>query len=470
MKHQELTSLTITQAAEAIRQKVLSPVDLVHAELERIQKVDKKLNSFLTLLADESLEEARKAEKMISAGRYIGPLHGIPIGLKDLYYTKGVLTTAGSRVMEDFVPMEDATVVRKLRSAGAIIMGKLNMDEFARGGTNENPHFGVCRNPWNLDRVPGGSSGGSAAAISAGLVMGALGSDTGGSVRIPAALCGIVGLKPTYGRVSAYGVVPLSWTCDHVGPMTRTVADTVIMLQAIAGRDTKDLSTSAKNVPDYSKALRKTVKGLRIATLKEFSSLAVDDQVSRAFNEAVKVLQGLGVVIEEVSLPFIVYADTISDIVISAEAAAFHEPYLKRVPEKYGPRVRDRNELGFAIRAVSYIKAQRARTVLNQGLRDVFKKVDAIISPTCSIPAPEFGQSTYKVGSVEEPMLGALAKFTRLFNVTGSPAISVPCGFSSDGLPIALQIVGRAFDEAGLFTIAHAYESASDWHLRRPPV
>jgi len=470
MKYQELIDMTIVDSANAIRRKIISPVELVNAELERIEKIDKKLNSFLTLFADQAIREAKKAESKIVAGEYLGVLHGIPLGLKDLYYTKNLPTTAGSQVIKDFLPIEDATVVAKLKSAGAIILGKLNMDEFARGATNENVHYGVCRNPWDLERSPGGSSGGSGAAVSAGLVKGALGSDTAGSIRIPSALCGIVGLKPTYGLVSIYGVVPLGWTCDHVGPMTRTVSDNAEMLSVIAGVDSKDPGTRKVDIPDYSKSLQKSVKGLKIATLKEFSDLSVDPEVSKSFHNAIKILEDLGINIEEISIPFSLYATAISDIVIGAESASFHEPYLKTVPEKYSARLRDRNELGFAISAVSYIKAQRARTILHKHFEQTFNNIDAIISPTCAITAPKFGQTTYKVGNVEESMLGALAKFTRLFNVSGNPSITVPCGFSSEGLPIGLQIVGKSFDELGILNIAHAYESASAWHLSPPIV
>ena len=466
MKFQELIDMTIVDSADAIRRKVISPVELVEAELAHIQNIDQKLNSFLNVFGDEAIMEAKNAERKILGGEYLGVLHGIPIGLKDLYYTKNHPTTAGSKVIKDFVPLEDATVVTKFKTAGAIILGKLNMDEFARGATNENLHYGVCRNPWDLERSPGGSSGGSGAAVSARLIKGALGSDTGGSIRIPASLCGIVGLKPTYGLVSIYGVVPLGWTCDHVGPMTRTVADSAEMLKVIAGEDPKDPGTRKVDIPDYKEALGKSVKGLKIATLKEFSNLSVDPDVSKSFHDAIKILQELGISVEEISIPFSLYATAISDIIIGAESASFHEPYLKSVPEKYSARLRDRNELGFSISAVSYIKAQRARTILYKYFEEAFNQVDAIISPTCAITAPKFGQTTYKVDSIEESMLGALAKFTRLFNVSGNPSISVPCGTSSEGLPIGLQIVGKAFDEAGILNIAHAYETASAWDQR----
>ena len=461
MKDDDLCHLTIAEASDLIRSRQLSPVDLVQAHLERIDEIDGKLNSFLTLLSEQALEDARTAEAQIASGRYLGPLHGIPIGLKDLYYTRGVLTTAGSRVFEDFVPQEDAVVVAKLRSGGAIIMGKLNLDEFARGGTNENPHFGPCRNPWDLERVPGGSSGGSGAAVIAGLAMGALGSDTGGSIRIPAALCGIVGLKPTYGLLSTDGVVPLAWTLDHAGPMTRTVTDNAIMLNGMLSQSTTDTI-----VPE----LNRDIRGLRLGILKELSSLALDPEVERVFGEAVKELEGLGARIEDISMPSFADAAFISAVIVGAEAFAFHQPHLKATPEKYGPGVRDRNESGAVILAADYVKAQRARTALVQQFNDVFATLDAIISPTCAVPAPLIGSKTVPVGGEEESMLVALAKLTRGFNVTGNPALSVPCGFTEAGLPVGLQIVGRPFDEGDVLRVGHNYQNATGWHLMRPPL
>ena len=465
---QEICFLSIADLSELVRKREVSPVEVVQAHLGRIDELDGKLNSFITLLKDESLKAAQEAEKAIRSNNYLGPLHGIPIGLKDLYYTKGILTTAGSGVLSDFVPKRDATVVERLKKAGAIIIGKLNMDEFARGATNENPHFGPCHNPWDLQCVTGGSSGGSGAAVSAGLCMGALGSDTGGSVRIPASLCGIVGLKPTYGLVSRYGVVPLSWTLDHVGPMTRTVQDNAIMMNVMAGYDPQDPASSDTPMPDLTQGLEEGIKGLRLGILKEISLDGVDSEVRNAVNEATTLLERLGASVEEVSVPLLSYSDAISSAIVMGEASAYHAPYLKTRPEGYGARVRARNEAGLGLLATQYIKAQRARTLLNQQMNLALKQVDALVTPTSGIGAPQIGQKTVKIDGTEEPILVALAKLTRTFNITGTPAISIPCGFTSAGLPIGLQLIGRPFHEATLFKVAHAYESNTDWHNRRP--
>ncbi len=470
MAGQELWFLSIEALSRLIRKGEVSPVEVVRAHLERIGKLDGKLNSFVTLLGEESLEAARRAEEAVGSGDYLGPLHGIPIGLKDLYYTKGVLTTGGSRVLADFVPSYDATVVERLRQGGAVIIGKLNMDEFARGATNENPYLGPCHNPWDLRHVTGGSSGGSGAAVSAGLCMGALGSDTGGSVRIPASLCGIVGLKPTYGRVSRYGVVPLSWTLDHVGPMTRSVRDTALMMNVMAGYDPRDPASSNVPVPDFTQGLEGGIKGLRLGVVEELSSEAVDPEIRDAVRGALALLERLGASIEEVSVPSMCYSEAISAAVVMGEAAAYHAPYLKTCPDDYGDRVRTRNEVGLGLPATQYIKAQQARTLLSREVGQVLSSVDAIVTPTTAIAAPRIGQEKIKVEGFEEPVQAALAKLTRSFNVTGTPAVSLPCGFTSTGLPIGLQIVGRPFDEATVLRIASAYEANTDWHVRRPPI
>ncbi len=470
MKAEELCYLSIARLSKLIREKEVSPVEVVEAHLSRIEEVDGKLNSFITLMKDEALDSARQAEKSIQSGRYLGPLHGIPIGLKDLYYTKGVKTTGGSKILADFVPDHDAAVVEKFHEAGAIIIGKLQMHEFAYGPTSENPHYGPARNPWNTEHITGGSSGGSGAAVATGLCAGALGSDTGGSIRIPAALCGITGLKPTYGRVSRYGVLPLSWSLDTVGPMTRSAEDAALVLNAIAGYDERDPASANEPVPDFTASMDEGARGLRVGVPKEYFFDVIDPEVREAVDRATTVLEELGASVEEVSLPVLNYSAAISSPILGAEAAAFHQPYLSSRLDDYSPETRARLEVAALTRAVDYVKAQRARSYFNHEVAQVMKRVDLLVAPTCPLGATQIGQRTAQVGETSDTVMGFLTRLTRPFNITGTPAISVPCGFTSAGLPIGFQIAGRPFEEATVTRAAHAYQTATDWHTRRPTV
>ena len=465
----DICYLTIAETSDLIAGKQLSPVQVVDAHLERIHETDARLNSFITLLKTESVAAAKAAEADIQAGRYRGPLHGIPIGLKDLYYTRGVRTTIGSKIMSDFVPDEDATVVEKFREAGAVILGKLQMHEFAIGSSSENPHYGPAHNPWDTDRVTGGSSGGSASAVASGQCMGALGTDTGGSVRIPASLCGIVGLKPTFGRVSKYGVFPAAWSLDTVGPMTRTVRDAAIVLNAIAGHDPRDPSSSPREHGDFAAELGKDVSGVRIGIPREHFFDVIDEEVKGAMMEAARVLEGLGASVEEVSIPLLEYAEQIGTI-SSAEAAEVHSDNLRDRAGDFDPEVRARLEMGALTTAVQYVRAQRARAAINRQVRQTMERVDILLTPTTAVTAPPIGQKMVTVGDREEPRLPLLSRLTRPFNLGGVPTISVPCGFTSGGMPIGLQLAGRPFEEAAVLRVAHAYEQATDWHRRRPPL
>jgi len=465
----ELTRLGIAEAGEQIRRRALSPVELTRAYLDRIQQEDGALRAYIAVLSDPALAAARTAEKEIARGGYRGPLHGIPIALKDLFMTRGIPTTCGSRILKAWVPDADAAVATRLYAAGAILLGKLNMHEFAYGPTGVNPHYGTPKNPWDRARMPGGSSSGSGVAVAAGLAAGALGTDTGGSVRIPASLCGIVGLKPTYGRVSRAGVIPLAWSLDHVGPMTRTVADAALLLQVLAGRDPADPSTADVPVPDYRRALEGGVRGLRLGLPKDLFFERLDPEVRAAVLGAARSLEGLGASVEEVPLPRIPHAGPASFAIIASEATAYHEPYLKTRAALYGADVRARLTAGQFVLATQYLKAQRARQVIRAEVDEVLGRVHALLLPTTPIPAPLLGAREVTVDGVTEDVRWWLIRCTRPINVTGHPALSVPCGFTAGGLPIGLQLVGRHFDEAMLLRIGRAFEAVSPAKGRRPP-
>ena len=470
MQVTDLFYLTIAEASGLLRDRRLSPVELVDAHLRRIQETDGGLNSFVTLLADEAVAEARSAEAEIGAGRYRGPLHGIPFGLKDLFYTSGVRTTVGSRTMADFVPDWDATVTERLKDSGAVLMGKLHMREFAMGPISDNPYLGTARNPWDTERTTGGSSCGSGSSVAAGQCMGALGSDTGGSVRIPASLCGIVGLKPTFGRVSRRGVFPLSWSMDTVGVMTRGVEDAALMLNAIAGHDPLDTSSSVEPAGDFTSTLGQDVVGLRLGISSEFFYDVVDAEVRESVKEAARVLEGLGASVEEVSIPLAGDVVAISTPISGAESSDVHWERLLEHPDEISEYARGRLEAGALVTGVDYVRAQQVRTVFNRQMEDAFGRVDILLTPTTPVAAPRIGEETVQVGEATEQVIPLLSRLTRPFNLPGTPAVTVPCGFTSAGLPIGLQLAGRLFDEATVLRVAYAYEQATGWHKRRPPL
>jgi aspartyl-tRNA(Asn)/glutamyl-tRNA(Gln) amidotransferase subunit A len=464
----DLTSMTIAEAARQIASNALSPVELTQAALERIERLNPRLNAFLTLLPEQAMAAAHAAEREIRAGRRRGPLHGIPIGLKDLCATKGIRTTSGSKLLRDTVPTEDATVARRWAEAGTILLGKLHMNEFAYGPDGDNVHDGPAHNPWNTDHMTGGSSSGSGAAVAASLCLGALGTDTGGSIRIPAALCGIVGLKPTYGRVSRYGITPLSWSLDHAGPMAKTVADVALLLQAIAGPDVNDPSTARRPVPDYPAALTGEVRGLRLGVPREYFFEGLAPEVERAVRDAIEVLRGLGASVREVSWPALRYTTLAALILVLVEASAFHEPWIRTQPEAYQPDIALRLKWGLFVPAAAYLKAQRLRARLCQDAARLWADVDVLAVPATAIAAPRLGQTQVHLGQRQTSTREALLRLMRPFNLTGLPAISVPCGLTSAGLPIGLQIAGKPFDEATVLRVAHAYEQHTEWHRRHP--
>jgi aspartyl-tRNA(Asn)/glutamyl-tRNA(Gln) amidotransferase subunit A len=466
MTSNELCYLTITEAAAGLRRKDFSTLELAEACLNRIASVDGKLHSFITVTAELAGEQARRADSELRAGADRGPLHGIPIALKDLYATKGILTTCHSAVLQSWIPDHDATATVKLAEAGTVLLGKLGMHEFAFGGPSVDAPFPAVRNPWNTAHVTGGSSSGSGAALAAGLCYGALGSDTGGSIRNPAAHCGIVGIKPTYGRVSRYGVVPLSWSLDHAGPMARSVEDCAIMLQTLAGYDAKDPASANAAAPDFSGGLRRGIRGLRVGVPRANwfdENLGVARETESVYNAALKTLQELGADIIEIDGKAFSQARKANQTILIAEAYAYHEKTFQKTPEKFGTSVRRRMLEGAFLSAADYLTAQRARAVLNERMQGNFARVDVFATPTVARPPDAFD-------TLDPNEQNLRPSFTNPFNLTGLPTISVPCGFTEGNLPVGLQIVAPAFDEATCFRVAYAYEQATDWHQKRPPV
>jgi len=469
MKADELTALTIAEAGELIRKKSLSPVEIAAACLERVERYDKRLSAYITVLGDSAMAEARQAEQAIARGEYLGPLHGIPLALKDTFAMRGVRVTAGSKLLENNVLDYDSAVIERLRKAGVVFLGTLNMHEFAYGATNSNPFYGFARNPWDQERIPGGSSGGSAVAVAASMCLGSIGTDAGGSVRLPSSLCGIVGLKPTFGRISRFGTLALSLTMDHNGPMTKTVTDAAIILDAVAGPDPRDPGCASRPVARYREELAGGVSGLKIGLPKEYFAEAMDDQVRAAVTAAVKKLSSLGAVVEEVSLPHCSrYAPPTFVALAMTEASSVHARDLRSKPNEYSPETRELLHMGMLIPARRYVQAQRVRTLLVRDLDEALKRVDVIVMPTSTIPAPRIGERTVSLNGKSINVIAALTRLTSLFNMTGLPCVSVPCGFTSEGLPIGMQIAGKAFAESTVLRVGHAYETSTNWRERRP--
>ncbi len=462
---------SIAQIAAQIRKGDISPVELIEGTLEAIDQCEPQLNAFITVFHDESLERARQAETEIRDGTDLGPLHGMPIALKDIIYVEGTQSTAGSNFFSHESPRFDAALVSRLKDAGAVIIGKTNLHEFAFGVTTENPHFGATANPWDTSRVPGGSSGGSAAAVVAGCCAGALGSDTGGSIRIPAAVCGHVGLKPTFGRVSVHGVLELAQSLDTVGPMCRYVHDIALMMNTLAGYDPRDVHSENQPVLDYTEGLEQPIRGRRAGIPKQHFFDNVDPEVERLVREAIKVLEELGVDIVELDLPSAEAGHEVTLTLLTAEAGQFHQERLATHREDYGVDVRELLEDGLALSATDYVKAVRVREVARREFSEAFGAVDCILSPTAPVPAPLRSTHDLSGGSESNRIRPRLTRNTRLINLLGLPSISVPCGFaqventdSEEGLPVGLQISGPWWSEKTLLQIAHAYECATSWH------
>jgi len=456
--HVELFYLSAAELSRRIERRAVSPVEIVTALLDRIARYNGTLYSYITVCGDAAVRDAREAEHEIAAGRRRGPLHGLPIAQKDIIFTRGVRTTCHSRALLEFVPEFDATVVGRLAGAGTILLGKTNTTEFATGGTDV---FGVPVNPWDTSRFTGGSSAGSGNALAAGLAVLATGSDTGGSIRGPASYCGIVGLKPTYGRVSRHGVFPLSWSMDHVGPMARTVEDCALLLHAMAGQDPLDPTSSARPVPDYAGGLDGGVRGLRLGVPVQFFFERIDPDVDRLVRAALGRLEELGARLEPVDLPRAADSYPAGRVLIASEAFGVHAPRMRRQCRDYGPRARRRIAAGAFFTAAEYQQAAQIRALWCRELSQVLERVDAVVTPTMPTPA-----ITVEVQAAGPPP--DIGKFTQPFNVTGHPALSVPCGFAAGGLPVAVQVVGRMFDEQTLLRIGHTYEQHTEWHTRHP--
>ena len=471
MDKSQIPFLSATELAGLIKARELSPVEATESYLERIGQVDGALNSYITVTAEQAMTEARQAEKEIASGNYRSPMHGVPVAVKDQFNTKGILTTGGSSILKDFVPDEDATVMAKLKLAGSVLLGKLNMSEFAMGDAFHHP-YGRPRNPWDLTRNPGTSSSGSGAATAASLCATSLGEDTAGSIRGPAAFCGLAGIRPTWGRVSRYGVLGSTWSMDAVGPISRTVADCAMTLGAIAGYDPKDPYTVDLPVPDYLAELEGGIEGLKVGVIAErVHSNAVDPQVREAVIRAVGQLGELGASVEEVTVPLIAQSAAISTAIIYADAAGVHRRGIDNHLGDYDYNIQVRLLAGSILPAQAHQKAVRLRHLLRQQILDALDRVDVLVMPTSSVaasPIPKAAGISSKQEFLE--MLGGRRSFTAPFNLANVPAISVNCGFTAESLPVGLQIAGKPFAESTLFRAAHAYEQATGWHTRRPPL
>jgi aspartyl-tRNA(Asn)/glutamyl-tRNA(Gln) amidotransferase subunit A len=463
---------SLTETAGQLRRGVIGSEELARLLLERIARVDPLLNCFITLTGERALEQAHAQDANWLGGEQPGPLAGVPLALKDLFQTRGVRTTAGSTFFQDWIPDENAASVQRLEDAGAVQLGKLNMHEIALGVTNVNPHYGACRNPWDPERIPGGSSGGSAAALAAGLCFGSLGSDTGGSIRIPSSLCGIVGLKPTTGRVSLRGVVPLSWNLDHAGPMARRVEDAARLLQIVAGYDPDDSASLPVPVDDYDGRIKEGVKGWRIALASDEYFNQADPQVLAAVQAAAQVFESLGAHVTAVPFPGASLATaqivTVQQSALAnsqmttSDGAAFHRERLQEHPEGFGEDVLKRLQQGAALTSSEYILARRTQALVKRQFERFFEHWDILLTPTTPITAPLIAGPD----ALEQARL--LTRFTSPFNLSGLPAISIPCGFTKDNLPVGLQLVSRPWAEADLLRAAYSYEMATGWYRYHP--
>jgi aspartyl-tRNA(Asn)/glutamyl-tRNA(Gln) amidotransferase subunit A len=465
----DIANLGLAEAARLVRARKVSPVELVEASLARIRAHDGVLKSFITVFEEQALQVARAAEMLSAAGHELGPLHGVPLALKDNVALRGSRTTAGSKLLADWLPEADATVATRLRQAGALFIGKTNMHEFAWGGTSANPHYGAVRNPWDTDRFPAGSSGGSAVAVAARLCFGAIGTDTGGSIRLPSAINGIVGLRPTYGRVSNHGVIPLAWSMDTVGPMARSVEDCALMFGAIAGFDPKDAASAPRAADDYLQDLEGGCRHLRIGIVPGYFFEHLQAPVHDAVQAAIATFVELGAQVVEVDIGHI-HGNISAQLTIeSAEPSTYHQRSLRERPGDYGDDVRTLLEAGEMLLATHYLQAQRYRALLRAEFLEAFRRVDVFVCPSLPFAATRIGETSVEIEPGRpEDMLSAIMQFTGVASLTGLPSLNVPCGFDPDGLPIGMQLIGRPFAEAALLRAGHAFQQATDFHRRAP--
>jgi aspartyl-tRNA(Asn)/glutamyl-tRNA(Gln) amidotransferase subunit A len=466
----DLTKQTARGISEAVKRRELTAVAVTESALDRIGRLNDTLRAFITVTRDEALAAASEVDRKVAAGEAANlPLAGVPVAIKDSFWTKGIKTTGGTKVLANFIPSEDATAVARLKAAGCVVVGKSLMHEMAYGFTSQNKHYGDCRNPWNTALIPGGSSGGNAVALATGMVLGAVGGDTGGSNRQPAALCGIVGMKVTYGRVSRYGGIPLSWSMDTVGPMTRNVADAAAMLRVMAGHDPKDPATRRDMVPDYEQSLNAGLKGLKIGVPHNRFMERMEPEVGSAIQEALEVLKRQGATLVDVSFPSLDAVVGAHRAIIFSEASAAHEKMVREHAGLFADDVHINLMGGLFLTATQYLAAQQARRKIIAAYREIWTRFDLLVTPSTPIVATKIGATSVTLGGVDIPLVRAFLDVTLPFNLTGQPAISIPCGFTKASLPIGLQLVGRPFEEAKVFQAAAAYEAATDWHKRVPP-
>ena len=464
----EILNLSLTEIAAAIRKRKISALEVTQACLEQAQRIQPKINCFISIETDDALKAARAADRELKRGARLGPLHGVPLAHKDMYYRKGRVSTAGSKILRDYRPEVTATVVERMYAAGAIWLGSLNMAEFAGNPTGHNDYFGHCRNPWNTQHITGGSSSGSGAAVAARACYGALGSDTGGSIRHPAAANGVVGLKPTYGRASRFGILPRSWSLDTVGPLTRTVRDCARLMRVISGIDLKDPTCSSEPVPDYEKELTGRIKGVRIGVPTNYYYDGATADIQRCMQQSLEVLKSLGARVIELEVPDPHRMFDLSNVISQSEAATIHARWLRERRQDYsiwGARI----EPGLFIPAVSYLEAQNARPRLTREFVDqVFTKVDVLHAPVFAMPVPTIAETMPGASDEVVAIHARLSRNNRPANFLGIPALSIPAGFASNGLPAAFQLMGRPFSEALLFRVGDAYQRMTDWHQRAP--
>jgi aspartyl-tRNA(Asn)/glutamyl-tRNA(Gln) amidotransferase subunit A len=479
MNTQALENLTIAKLAPQIKTREVSPLELCKVFLERIERINPIINAYVTVTADAALADARKAEAEIAEGRYRGPLHGVPFSIKDNLATKNVRTTAGSKILDDWKPDFDATVVAKLREAGAIILGKTNLHEWALGGTTINPFYGTTRNPWDLSRIAGGSSGGSAAALAASLCLGSIGTDSAQSVRNPASMCGIVGLKATYGRISQYGTVPGTgaYSCNHTGIMTKNVVDAAIVLETVAGRDPKDPLSADQPVANYSQSVGKSLRGLRIGVLRGYFEEVITGEVKETFRAALDVFKSLGMEIEDVTTAHMDLLPAVKVCTSRVENASAHDRNLRTRPRDYSPQTRNAYLAALLVPASAYLMAQRVRRIICDEFYDLLRRVQLFAVPTVGFPVPTIKECEDGWLNIDGRTIrrqderGGADSLTAIpFNVTGFPSMSIPCGFSKAATPIGMQIAAGPFQEELIFSVAYAYEQATDWHERRPKI
>lgn len=465
----DLEKATVQAVGALVRGRQVSAVEVVRAAHERIERYGPAVNAFVTVLRQESLKAAEQVDRDVAAGKFL-PLAGVPIAVKDSFDVKGAKTTAGSRAL-DKVATEDATAVARLKAAGCVVVGKSSLHEFAYGFTNQNAHYGDCKNPWDPTRIPGGSSGGNAVALACSMVLGAVGGDTGGSIRMPAALCGVAGLKVTYGRVSCHGGVPLSWSMDTVGPMARNVPDLAVLLQAMAGADPKDPACSRKPVPDYLEASRGAdLQGVRIGIPHRHFFEVLEPDVGAALQDALPIFKGLGATLVDVDFPPVDAVVGAHRAIIFSEATAAHDSVARERGDGIAPDVLGLLLAGHFFSAPQYLAAQQARRKLIDDYRRLWKAFDVLVAPTSPVAATPIGATTVKLGEEERPLVRVYLDHTLPFNLTGQPALSIPCGFTNKTLPVGLQLVGRPFEEGTLLRLGAAFQSATTWHEKRPPL